>query len=70
MNVRMWLHPPTQRNVAQLRADGVEVMAPDEGAMACGEFGPGRLPEPPAILAAIEAKLTPAHRPLAGAAYW
>lgn len=66
MNVRMWLHPATQRNVAQLRADGVAVMAPDEGVMACGEFGPGRLPEPPAILAAIEAKLTPAHRPLAG----
>jgi len=46
MNVRMWLHPATQRNVAQLRADGVTVMDPDEGAMACGEFGPGRLPEP------------------------
>jgi phosphopantothenoylcysteine decarboxylase/phosphopantothenate--cysteine ligase len=46
MNVRMWLHPATQRNVAQLRADGITVMDPDEGAMACGEFGPGRLPEP------------------------
>lgn len=60
MNVRMWLHPATQRNVAQLRADGVTVMAPDEGAMACGEFGPGRLPEPPAIMAAIEEMLSPA----------
>ena len=49
MNVRMWNHPATQRNLTQLRADGVTIMAPDEGAMACGEFGPGRLPEPPAI---------------------
>ena len=57
MNVRMWQHPATQRNVATLRADGIEVMQPDEGPMACGEFGPGRLPEPPAILAAIAAKL-------------
>lgn len=53
MNVRMWLHPATQRNVATLRGDGVTVMDPDEGPMACGEFGPGRLPEPEAILAAI-----------------
>jgi phosphopantothenoylcysteine decarboxylase/phosphopantothenate--cysteine ligase len=45
MNVRMWNHPATQRNLAQLRADGVHIMNPDEGAMACGEFGPGRLPE-------------------------
>ena len=57
MNVRMWLHPATQRNVAQLRADGVSVMAPDEGAMACGEFGPGRLPEPEAILAEAQRML-------------
>jgi phosphopantothenoylcysteine decarboxylase/phosphopantothenate--cysteine ligase len=49
MNVRMWNHPATQRNLAQLRADGVLIMNPDEGAMACGEFGPGRLPEPPAV---------------------
>jgi phosphopantothenoylcysteine decarboxylase/phosphopantothenate--cysteine ligase len=49
MNVRMWNHPATQRNLAQLRADGVHIKHPDEGAMACGEFGPGRLPEPPAI---------------------
>ena len=46
MNVRMWLHPATQRNIAQLKADGVRVLDPDEGEMACGEFGPGRLPEP------------------------
>ncbi len=57
MNVRMWLHPATQRNVATLRDDGVTVMEPDEGAMACGEYGPGRLPEPAAIFAAIEAAL-------------
>ena len=57
MNVRMWLHPATQRNVAQLRADGVTVMEPDEGAMACGEYGPGRLPEPAAIVRAIEERL-------------
>jgi phosphopantothenoylcysteine decarboxylase / phosphopantothenate---cysteine ligase len=57
MNVRMWQHAATIRNVAQLRADGVTVMEPDEGAMACGEFGPGRLPEVRAIVAAIEAQL-------------
>jgi len=49
MNVRMWQHEATQRNVAALRAAGVDVMDPDEGAMACGEYGPGRLPEPVAI---------------------
>ncbi|MCJ8190149.1 bifunctional phosphopantothenoylcysteine decarboxylase/phosphopantothenate--cysteine ligase CoaBC [Sphingomicrobium aestuariivivum] len=53
MNVRMWEHPATQRNIAQLRADGITVLDPDDGAMACGEFGPGRLPEPEAILAAL-----------------
>ncbi|MCH4891894.1 bifunctional phosphopantothenoylcysteine decarboxylase/phosphopantothenate--cysteine ligase CoaBC [Sphingomonas sp. SFZ2018-12] len=57
MNVRMWLHPATRRNVAQLVADGVQVLDPDEGAMACGEYGPGRLPEPQAIADAIETKL-------------
>ncbi|WP_375270469.1 bifunctional phosphopantothenoylcysteine decarboxylase/phosphopantothenate--cysteine ligase CoaBC [Sphingomonas sp.] len=67
MNVRMWHHAATQRNVAQLRADGVAVMEPDEGAMACGEWGAGRLPEPDAIVARIEAMLTPtAARALAG----
>jgi phosphopantothenoylcysteine decarboxylase / phosphopantothenate---cysteine ligase len=53
MNVRMWLHPATQRNVAQLQADGVMVIDPDEGEMACGEYGPGRLPDPEVLLEAI-----------------
>ena len=66
MNVRMWLHPATQANMATLRARGVLVVGPDEGAMACNEFGPGRLAEPPAILAAIEALLHPAPGLLAG----
>jgi phosphopantothenoylcysteine decarboxylase/phosphopantothenate--cysteine ligase len=57
MNVRMWLHPATQRNVAQLKADGVAFVGPDDGSMACGEFGPGRLAEPLAIVAAIEGLL-------------
>ena len=57
MNVRMWQHEATVRNIARLRADGVEVLEPDEGPMACGEFGPGRLPEPAAVWAAIHAKL-------------
>ena len=65
MNVRMWQHEATRRNVAQLRADGVTVLEPDEGEMACGEYGPGRLPEPEAILAAIERMLGVAD-PLAG----
>ena len=66
MNVRMWQHAATQRNVATLRADGVTVMEPDEGAMACGEFGPGRLPEPPAICAEIARHLGSAAKPLTG----
>ncbi len=67
MNVRMWLHPATQRNIATLKADGVSFVGPDEGAMACGEFGPGRLAEPEEIFAAIIAMLEgPAGRPLAG----
>jgi phosphopantothenoylcysteine decarboxylase / phosphopantothenate---cysteine ligase len=57
MNVRMWQHPATQRNLAQLKTDGIVVMDPDEGAMACGEFGPGRLPEPPAVAERICAML-------------
>jgi phosphopantothenoylcysteine decarboxylase/phosphopantothenate--cysteine ligase len=56
MNVRMWLHPATQRNIAQLRADGVAVIDPAEGEMACGEFGAGRLPEPQAIADWLDAK--------------
>jgi phosphopantothenoylcysteine decarboxylase/phosphopantothenate--cysteine ligase len=65
MNVRMWDHPATQANMATLRARGVAVIGPDEGTMACGEFGPGRLAEPPAILAAIQALLS-RPQPLAG----
>lgn len=66
MNVRMWLHPATQRNVAQLRADGITVMAPDEGAMACGEYGPGRLPEPEAIANAVDAQFASPQPSLSG----
>ncbi|KRC81746.1 bifunctional phosphopantothenoylcysteine decarboxylase/phosphopantothenate--cysteine ligase CoaBC [Sphingomonas sp. Root241] len=54
MNVRMWQHAATVRNVARLRTDGVTILEPDEGPMACGEYGPGRLPEPEAIFAAIQ----------------
>jgi phosphopantothenoylcysteine decarboxylase/phosphopantothenate--cysteine ligase len=54
MNVRMWQHPATVRNVERLRGDGLTVLEPDEGEMACGEYGPGRLPEPEAIVRAIE----------------
>jgi phosphopantothenoylcysteine decarboxylase/phosphopantothenate--cysteine ligase len=53
MNVRMWQHPATVRNVARLRADEITVLEPDEGPMACGEFGPGRLPEPEDIVARL-----------------
>ncbi|WP_267393465.1 MULTISPECIES: bifunctional phosphopantothenoylcysteine decarboxylase/phosphopantothenate--cysteine ligase CoaBC [unclassified Sphingomonas] len=71
MNVRMWDHAATRRNVAQLRGDGITVIEPDEGPMACGEFGAGRLPEPPAIADAIDAALAghaavPARQRLAG----
>ncbi|QNN66061.1 bifunctional phosphopantothenoylcysteine decarboxylase/phosphopantothenate--cysteine ligase CoaBC [Sphingomonas rhizophila] len=58
MNVRMWQHAATQRNVAQLRTDGVTVLDPDEGPMACGEYGPGRLPEPEDILRRIAPMLS------------
>ena len=64
MNVRMWLHAATQRNVAQLRADGVTVLDPDEGEMACGEYGPGRLPEPAAIVEAIKQQLSVRAEPV------
>ncbi len=53
MNHKMWSHPATQRNVAQLRADGIRIIEPTEGDMACGEFGVGRLAEPEAILSLI-----------------
>ncbi|MDP3490342.1 MAG: bifunctional phosphopantothenoylcysteine decarboxylase/phosphopantothenate--cysteine ligase CoaBC [Phenylobacterium sp.] len=67
MNVRMWTHPATQRNLATLKADGVSLVGPDEGAMACGEFGPGRMAEPAAIFEAIMGMLSgEASRPLAG----
>jgi phosphopantothenoylcysteine decarboxylase/phosphopantothenate--cysteine ligase len=57
MNVRMWQHPATQRNVDQLRKDGITILEPDEGPMACGEYGPGRLPEPTHILERIKPML-------------
>lgn len=65
MNVRMWLHAATQANMALLTARGVQVVGPDEGVMACNEYGPGRMAEPPAILSAISALLVP-EQPLAG----
>ncbi|SIR13675.1 MULTISPECIES: bifunctional phosphopantothenoylcysteine decarboxylase/phosphopantothenate--cysteine ligase CoaBC [Acidiphilium] len=57
MNVRMWQHAATTANIATLTARGIAVIGPDDGAMACGEFGPGRLAEPEAIFAAIAARL-------------
>src|SRR6201996_5821951 len=67
MNVRMWEHAATRRNLATLNADGVRFVGPDEGAMACGEYGPGRMAEPPAIFEAILALLGPGGaRPLLG----
>lgn len=65
MNVRMWEHPATRANLALLRQRGVLLVGPDEGPMACGEFGFGRLAEPAAILAAIDAYFA-AATPLAG----
>src|SRR5437762_1988390 len=50
MNVRMWLHEATQANIAILKARGIQVIEPAEGDMACGEYGPGRLPEPVEIM--------------------
>ena len=64
MNVRMWTHKATQRNMVQLRQDGVLFVGPENGEMACGEFGPGRMAEPEAILAAILATLR--QGPLSG----
>ena len=57
MNVRMWQHSATKRNIEQLRADGITVLEPDEGPMACGEYGPGRLPEPTDIYERIKPML-------------
>jgi phosphopantothenoylcysteine decarboxylase/phosphopantothenate--cysteine ligase len=73
MNVRMWQHAATRANVATLRGRGVTVLEPDEGPMACGEFGPGRLPEPSDILERLRPMLAsstaiaePANGSLAG----
>ena len=64
MNVRMWTHAATQRNLAQLQADGIMIVGPNKGDMACGEYGPGRMAEPLEIVASIEAAL--AEGPLKG----
>ena len=64
MNVRMWQHAATQRNLATLRADGIAVVGPEEGDMACGEYGPGRMSEPLDIVAAVAAHF--ADGPLKG----
>ncbi len=64
MNVRMWQHPATRRNLATLQADGILTVGPNEGDMACGEYGPGRMAEVPEIVAAAEAAL--GGGPLAG----
>ena len=67
MNPMMWDHPATRRNLAQLRADGVEVLGPNAGDMACGEVGAGRMSEPAELAAVIAAQLDlPRHRPLLG----
>jgi phosphopantothenoylcysteine decarboxylase/phosphopantothenate--cysteine ligase len=61
MNVRMWQHEATQRNLAQLRKDGVSIIGPENGDMACGEFGPGRMSEPQDIAAETAALLAPSN---------
>jgi phosphopantothenoylcysteine decarboxylase/phosphopantothenate--cysteine ligase len=66
MNVRMWQHPATMRNLATLKADGVLTVGPNDGEMACGEYGPGRMAEPAEILAGIEAYFAGGALPLAG----
>jgi phosphopantothenoylcysteine decarboxylase/phosphopantothenate--cysteine ligase len=66
MNVRMWQHRATTRNLATLKSDGILVVGPNDGEMACGEFGPGRMAEPAEIVAAVEAFFVPAAKPLAG----
>ncbi|MCY7397344.1 MAG: bifunctional phosphopantothenoylcysteine decarboxylase/phosphopantothenate synthase [Sphingomonas bacterium] len=70
MNVRMWQHPATHANVATLRARGVTVLDPDEGPMACGEFGPGRLPEPVAILTQLNAIFAVRPEPVEGLSFF
>ena len=70
MNVRMWLHPATQRNLALLKQGGITIIGPDEGPMACGEYGPGRMAEPAALLEAAIAHFSKqdpkSPKPLAG----
>jgi phosphopantothenoylcysteine decarboxylase / phosphopantothenate---cysteine ligase len=66
MNVRMWQHPATMRNLSTLKADGVLTVGPNDGEMACGEYGPGRMAEPAEILAGIEAYFAGGALPLAG----
>lgn len=66
MNVRMWEHAATQRNLSTLKTDGIHVVGPDDGDMACGEYGPGRMAEPPEILDRIDALLGDKAGPLAG----
>ena len=67
MNVRMWQHAATQRNLATLQADGIKVVGPNDGDMACGEYGPGRMAEPAEIISQIEVMLGDSGaKPLAG----
>lgn len=66
MNVRMWRHPATLRNAETLKRDGITMVGPNDGEMACGEFGPGRMAEPNEILSAIIEILKPRAQPLAG----
>jgi phosphopantothenoylcysteine decarboxylase / phosphopantothenate---cysteine ligase len=66
MNPQMWAHAATRRNVATLAGDGIRMVGPNPGDMACGEIGLGRMAEPDEILAAIEALLEPAAQPLQG----
>ena len=66
MNVRMWEHAATQANIATLQARGVTILPPDSGEMACGEYGPGRLPEPESIFTAIAHALGQENLPLQG----
>ncbi len=66
MNVRMWAHAATQRNLARLAEDGIRFVGPEEGAMACGEYGMGRMAQPEAIVEAIEGVFAPGDRPLEG----
>ncbi|KIN75083.1 Phosphopantothenoylcysteine synthase/decarboxylase [Sulfitobacter noctilucae] len=64
MNVRMWAHAATQRNLATLKSDGILTVGPNDGDMACGEFGPGRMSEPMEVVAAVEAQFS--EGPLTG----